>query len=115
MGLYIPLGHGGATCPQVRTARLEAVTVRGIKTLRVYFCTCAGADSDVEQIKNQGWWPLRGNFVSALPLRVLNIILLPTDSETQTSDDEDDDEDGAGSSDSDGEDEPADTDSSTSE
>ncbi|KAJ7834667.1 hypothetical protein B0H13DRAFT_2369751 [Mycena leptocephala] len=72
MGLRIAFGHAGTVCPHPRPARLEAISVRGIKTVSVDFCTCPDADSDSDQIKAHGWWPLRSNFVSALPLMVLN-------------------------------------------
>ncbi|KAJ7863419.1 hypothetical protein B0H13DRAFT_2354188 [Mycena leptocephala] len=48
MGLRIGLGHEGSTCPH------PAVT------------------SDNEQIKDYGWWPMRSNFISALPMEALN-------------------------------------------
>lgn len=103
IGLRLPLGHGGGTCPNKSPALLAAVTVDGIKSVGVYFCRCANADSDEEQIKQHGWWPLGSNFVSALTLQVINTILGP---EEGANDDD---------SESDGEDGPADTDSSTSE
>jgi hypothetical protein len=72
MGLRIGLGHEGSTCPHPRRDRVEAVTVRGIKTVSVDFCTCPNAESDNEQIKDYGWWPMRSNFISALPMEALN-------------------------------------------
>jgi hypothetical protein len=71
MGLLVGLGHGGSTCPKPRLARLEAITVCGIKTVSVNFCTCRGAYDDDGQIKAHGWWPMRGNFVSALTREIL--------------------------------------------
>ncbi|KAJ7803239.1 hypothetical protein B0H14DRAFT_2613608 [Mycena olivaceomarginata] len=60
MGLRIAFGHDGATCPQLRPDRLEAITTRGIVTVNVDFCACVDATSDEEQIKAHGWqFPFR--------------------------------------------------------
>ncbi|KAJ7713259.1 hypothetical protein B0H14DRAFT_3491665 [Mycena olivaceomarginata] len=76
IGLRVGFGHGGGTCPKPRPARLEAITVCGIKTVTVDFCTCRGAYDDDGQIKAHGWWPMRGNFVSALTREML-VVLVP--------------------------------------
>ncbi|KAJ7694008.1 hypothetical protein B0H14DRAFT_3530914 [Mycena olivaceomarginata] len=81
LGLRIGFGHGRGTCPHPRPERLEAITPTGIKTVLVDFCTCDGAYSDDDQIKAHGWWPMRSNFVSAMPLWVVNLLLLPAEAD----------------------------------
>ncbi|KAJ7902355.1 hypothetical protein B0H13DRAFT_2335645 [Mycena leptocephala] len=108
MGLRIAFGHAGARCPSFRADRLEAVTVRGIKTVRVDFCACDRADRDVEQIMERGWWPLGSNFVSGLLRDVLDSIVEPGGNEANEAE-------GPSESESDGDEETADTDSSTSD
>ncbi|KAJ7363890.1 hypothetical protein DFH08DRAFT_949529 [Mycena albidolilacea] len=81
LGLRIGFGHGRGTCPHPRPERLEAITPTGIKTVLVDFCTCDGAYSDEDQIKAHGWWPMRSNFVSAMPLWVVNLLLLPAEAD----------------------------------
>ncbi|KAJ7694515.1 hypothetical protein B0H14DRAFT_2650968 [Mycena olivaceomarginata] len=61
IGLCIGFSHGGGTCPRPRPERLEAITVTGIKTVNVDFCTCPTAGSDDDQIKAHRWWPLGSN------------------------------------------------------
>ncbi|KAJ7357909.1 hypothetical protein DFH08DRAFT_953116 [Mycena albidolilacea] len=85
MGLRVGFGHGGGTCSRPCGDRLEAITVIGIKTVNVDFCTCRGAYDDEGQIKLHGWWPLGSNFVSAMNVRTLDLLLgdepeLPTPS-----------------------------------
>lgn len=75
MGLRIAFGHDGATCPQLRPDRLEAITTRGIVTVNVDFCACVDATSDEEQIKAHGWQVMRSNFVLAIPLAVVWTLL----------------------------------------
>ncbi|KAJ7617540.1 hypothetical protein DFH06DRAFT_1342956 [Mycena polygramma] len=89
MGLKIHFGHAGAQCPKGRPGRLEAITVGGIKTVGVVFCTCPEAWSDDDQIKAHGWWPMRANFVSALPLDVLNSFFPTADESSEAGDDVD--------------------------
>ncbi|KAJ7675239.1 hypothetical protein B0H14DRAFT_3537226 [Mycena olivaceomarginata] len=86
LGLRVGFGHGGATCPKPRPARLEAITASGIKTVEVDFCTCRGAYDDEDQIKAHGWWPMRGNFVSALTRQIL-VLLAPAESNAGDSSD----------------------------
>jgi hypothetical protein len=104
MGLRVGFGHGGETCPRPRPAWLEAITNHGIKTVAVDLCTCRGAYDDEGQIKAHGWWPMRGNFVSALTREVLCIPVGEPDAGDSST---------PGESDSDGE--LSDTASSTSE
>ncbi|KAJ7702613.1 hypothetical protein B0H14DRAFT_3527199 [Mycena olivaceomarginata] len=115
-----PLPHGGPATPPyawplyastgwrilVRSlsSRLEAITNHGIKTVAVDLCTCRGAYDDEGQIKAHGWWPMRGNFVSALTWEVLYIPVGEPDAGDSST---------PGESDSDGE--LSDTASSTSE
>lgn len=108
MGLRIAFGHAGVQCPNFRADRLEAVTVRGIKTVCVDFCACDRADRDVEQIMEHGWWPLGSNFVSGLPRDVLDSIVEPGGNEANEAE-------GSSESESNGDEETADTDSSTSD
>ncbi|KAJ7810080.1 hypothetical protein B0H14DRAFT_3480890 [Mycena olivaceomarginata] len=75
MGLRVGFGHGGGTCPRPRAERLEAVTVTGIKTVTVDFCTCPGAGSDDDQIKAHRWWPLGSNFVSVMTVEMLDTLV----------------------------------------
>ncbi|KAJ7019384.1 hypothetical protein C8F04DRAFT_1197733 [Mycena alexandri] len=74
LGLRVSLGHGGAACPRPHAHRMDAITVTGIETLAVDFCSCDRAASDADQIKGRGWWPLPGNYLSAIPLTVLREI-----------------------------------------
>ncbi|KAJ7432014.1 hypothetical protein B0H11DRAFT_2248605 [Mycena galericulata] len=75
LGLRIGLGHGGATCPNSRPGRLEAITMTGIHSVAVDYCTCANAYSRDDQIKAHGWWPLRSNFCSAMTLEQLTALI----------------------------------------
>ncbi|KAJ7019392.1 hypothetical protein C8F04DRAFT_1197741 [Mycena alexandri] len=74
LGLRVPLGHAGAACPRPHARRMDAITVTGIKTLAIDLCGCERAASDIDQIKARGWWPMRGNYLSAIPLAVLREI-----------------------------------------
>jgi hypothetical protein len=77
LGLRIALGHGGSTCPQARTERLEAITDAGVKSMAVEFCACPDTPIDKDQLQERGWWPMRSNFVSALSLQVLDAVFPP--------------------------------------
>ncbi|KAJ7788728.1 hypothetical protein B0H14DRAFT_2627988 [Mycena olivaceomarginata] len=72
-------------CTQ-RPERLEAITVRGIKTVTADFCMCAGAASDDDQIKAHGWWPYGSNFVSVMMLDVLRVLVVPEAEESEAGD-----------------------------
>ncbi|KAJ7119305.1 hypothetical protein C8R43DRAFT_1137001 [Mycena crocata] len=102
LGLRITLGHGGATCPNARSAKLEAITPVGLRTVAVEFCACANAWSDSDQIKAHGWWPLGANFCSALDKHELDRVLssidsLTADSDRNSSDSDQESSDGEGS------------------
>ncbi|KAJ7808591.1 hypothetical protein B0H14DRAFT_2608740 [Mycena olivaceomarginata] len=75
LGLRIALGHAGATCAQRCTERVEAITVRGMVTVTVDFCSCEGAVCPEEQMRAHGWQPMRSNFVLAVPLAVMCLYL----------------------------------------
>ncbi|KAJ7837781.1 hypothetical protein B0H14DRAFT_3701760 [Mycena olivaceomarginata] len=75
IGLRVGFSHGGGTCPRPRPERLEAVTVTGIKTVNVDFCTCPSAGSDDDQIKAHRWWPLGSNFVSVMTVEMLDVLV----------------------------------------
>ncbi|KAJ7024803.1 hypothetical protein C8F04DRAFT_1269940 [Mycena alexandri] len=74
LGLRVALGHSGAPCPHPHPRRMDAITMTGIETLAVDFCGCERATNDGDQIKARGWWPLCGNYLSAIPLAVLRQI-----------------------------------------
>ncbi|KAJ7161943.1 hypothetical protein C8R43DRAFT_1123651 [Mycena crocata] len=75
LGLRIALGHGGATCPNKRGGRLEALAPTGLHTVSVDFCACPDAWSEDDQIKAHGWWPLGSNFCSALDRHTLEALV----------------------------------------
>ncbi|KAJ7740336.1 hypothetical protein B0H16DRAFT_1729033 [Mycena metata] len=89
LGLRIKLGHSGDACPSPRLERREALTVRGLKTLAVEFCACANAASEAHQIKARGWWPMRSNFICALPLLTLPLGPVESDKSDRESSDSD--------------------------
>ncbi|KAJ7030416.1 hypothetical protein C8F04DRAFT_1263939 [Mycena alexandri] len=101
LGLRLQLGHSGEPCPTPRLERREAVTLRGIKTVAIDFCACPDGPSEYDQIKAHGWWPMRSNFICALPLRVLPIASAATANQTSHSDDSDSDDSDDSDSDND--------------
>ncbi|KAJ6538047.1 hypothetical protein B0H19DRAFT_376921 [Mycena capillaripes] len=94
MGLRIPLGHAGATCPTPYAGRLEAITTKGIIDVTVDFCSCANAATASEQINAHGWSEMRSNFVLAIPLDVIWTLLVPESEAESESEPESHAEDG---------------------
>ncbi|KAJ7707215.1 hypothetical protein B0H14DRAFT_3525783 [Mycena olivaceomarginata] len=86
MGLHVAFGHARGICPHPHPERLEAITVRGIKTVTADYFMCAGTASDDDQIKAHGWWPYGSNFVSVMTLDVLRIFVVPEAEESEAGD-----------------------------
>ncbi|KAJ7028753.1 hypothetical protein C8F04DRAFT_1265709 [Mycena alexandri] len=92
LGFCVELGHGEGACPAPRYERREIITLSGLKTLGVNFCACPKAQSKDDQIKAHGWWPMRSNFICALPL-----LLLPAASRAEGSHGSESESEGASS------------------